>query len=40
MDKRNRDHKKSNKDHKKPVNKNPQFKPEKAADVQGRSKKA
>jgi hypothetical protein len=40
MDKHNRDHKKTNKDQKKPVNKNPQFKPEKGSDEKAKSKKA
>lgn len=40
MDKNNRDHKKSNKDQKKPVNKNPQYNPEKDSDAKVKSKKA
>jgi hypothetical protein len=38
MDKHNRDNKKTKRDDKKPVNKNPQHKPEKAADVKSKSK--
>jgi hypothetical protein len=40
MDKHNRDHKKKNKDEKKPVNKNPQHRPEKSSGEKTKSKKA
>lgn len=41
MDKHNRDHKKTNnKNEKKPVNKNPQFTPEKKSDEKAKVKKA
>lgn len=40
MDKRNRDHKRTKKDNKKPVNKNPQINPEKDSDNKAKSKKA
>ena len=39
MDKHNRDHKKSDKDKKKPVNKNPQHKPEKTSAGKAKNKK-
>ncbi len=40
VDKHNRDHKKNKRDDKKPVNNNPQFKPEKSSGKKAESKKA
>lgn len=40
MDKHNRDHKKNNNDKKKPVNKNPQYNPDKDSTDKSKSKKA
>jgi len=40
MDKHNKDHKKSNKGHKKPVNKNPQYKPENASEEKAKTRKS
>lgn len=40
MDKHNKDYKKNKKDDKKPVNKNPQFKPGNGSDKKAENKKA